>query len=275
MKLKKQIFVLGFLVLLLTIVIGVLLISINRSKENKIEQNAEKVTEDTKSKDEPVDADGATLENEEMRTSLLKKAEKIAAGYDYDGAIQLLKSNTGYDKYQDIVTAVNKYEEMKTKLVKADVTQIPHIFFHPLIYDTDAAFKNNNDSTSVESLNTAMTTVNEFNEILEQLYKNDYVLVRLHDAAKVVKGKGGKKILKEGEILLPKGKKPIIISEDDVNYYEKWKYKGVASRLIIDANGKPSCEVDLPGDKTITGDYDVAPLLERFIEKHPDFSLKL
>ncbi len=216
----------------------------------------------------------STLDREETRTALVEKANDLADGHDIDGAIQLIKNTVGYEKYNDCKDMISRLEKEKGRLVPADVLQIPHIFFHPLIYDTDLAFKNNKDSSSVESLNTAMTTVDEFNEILNQLYKNKYVLVSIHDAAEVITMKNGKKKLKNGKIMLPPGMKPIIISQDDVSYYEKWNGKGIANRIVMDKNGKPTCEVDLADGSTITGDYDLAPLLERFIEKHPDFSYR-
>ena len=41
---------------------------------------------------------------------------------------------------------------------------------------------------------------------------------------------------------------------------------------MLDANGEPTCEyVDASG-QTLTGDYDLVPILNSFIAEHPDFS---
>jgi hypothetical protein len=47
---------------------------------------------------------------------------------------------------------------------------------------------------------------------------------------------------------------------------------GFAHRIIIGDDGYPTCEyMDKDGNVT-TGDYDLVPLLEKFIQEHPDFS---
>ena len=86
-------------------------------------------------------------------------------------------------------------------------------------------------------------------------------------------------------IYLPQGKKPIMLTETMVNYYTYMTDSnkdgvpdsggaGFASRLVLDANGDIKAEmVDLNG-QTVTGDYDLVPILESFIKKHPDFSYR-
>jgi hypothetical protein len=78
------------------------------------------------------------------------------------------------------------------------------------------------------------------------------------------------------------------MSQDDVNYYgymignasgvdetpifANTKGDGFASRIVIDENGFPTCEyMDAQGNVT-TGEYDIVPILENFIQEHPDFS---
>lgn len=141
-------------------------------------------------------------------------------------------------------------------------TQTPHIFFHSLIVDPSLAFDHDGED---DGYNIYMTTVKEFEEILRQLYENDYVLVREHDiAAETENG------FEPGEIWLPEGKKPVIISQDDVNYYDYMQGDGFATRLVLQ-NGKVVCEYGDKG-KIRTGAYDLIPILDEFVEEHPDFS---
>lgn len=44
--------------------------------------------------------------------------------------------------------------------------------------------------------------------------------------------------------------------------------------MVLDEEGKPSCEYITPEGKTVTGSYDCVPLLDDFLEEHPDFSYK-
>ena len=74
--------------------------------------------------------------------------------------------------------------------------------------------------------------------------------------------------------MLPPGKQAFVMSQDDVCYYEYMEGDGFASRLVIGEDGKPTCEMDLDDGTTVTGSYDLIPLLEDFIQEHPDFSYK-
>ena len=118
--------------------------------------------------------------------------------------------------------------------------------------------------------NCAMTTTTEFTNMMQQMYDKGYVLVSMHDMATV--NSDGK--MTQGKIMLPKGKIPFVLSVDDVNYYRKWYKKGIADKLIVGEDGLVTCEATKADGSKITGAFDVAPLLDEFIAKHPDFSYK-
>ena len=44
--------------------------------------------------------------------------------------------------------------------------------------------------------------------------------------------------MKYKDIHLPKGKKPLVLSEDDVSYYEYMDGDGFATKLLLDEDGK-------------------------------------
>lgn len=211
------------------------------------------------------------LKKDDSRKALLKQAEELTTGYDYDGAISLLKQNEGYEKFDDILAAINQYEDAQTKLVEWDINDTTHIFFHSLIVDTKKAFDKDERENGYDMY---MTTISEFNKMMESMYKRGYVLVTPYQMSKREKNKRGKEEMVEQSILLPKGKKAFVLSVDDVSYYQYMNGDGFASRLIIDENGDIKNEMDMEDGSTQIGDFDVAPLLERFLEKHPDFSYK-
>ncbi len=197
----------------------------------------------------------------------LTRAELLMRSYDYDAALELI---SGIDTPEAAALTSRINEEKKT-LSSADVYAIPHIFFHSLIADTSKAF---DGDTREAGYNQVMTTVDEFNKIMQQMYERGYVLVSLHDVAVKKTAEDGGVRFVPGEIMLPPGKRPFVLSVDDVCYYEYMEGDGFANRIVIDENGKPTCEMKLSDGSTVTGDFDVAPLLERFIEKHPDFSYR-
>ena len=92
-----------------------------------------------------------------------------------------------------------------------------HVFFHSLIIDTSKAF---DGDSRVKGYNQVMTTKDEFMKILQSMYDRGFVLVRLHDVAYETTGEDGNPHFVEGNIMLPPGKQPFVMSQDDVCYYE-------------------------------------------------------
>ncbi len=202
---------------------------------------------------------------------LLAQADLLAAGYDYDRAIEVLQSDPSLASDPDIMAAIAGYEATKATLVKASVSKITHVFFHSLVADNAKAFDGDEDEPGY---NQVMTTIGEFNKILNTMYEKGYVLVRLHDMAYETTDENGKTVMKPGTIMLPEGKIPFVMSQDDLCYYPYMDGDGFATRIVIGEDGYPTCEMKMDDGSTATGDYDLVPILERFIQEHPDFSYK-
>lgn len=202
---------------------------------------------------------------------LIAKADRLAAGYDYDAAIALVEGNEQAAADPRGQEAVKGYQATKETLVAADPQQITHVFFHTLIMDTAKAFDGDADS---KGYNSVMTTKDEFIRILNEMYKRGYVLVRLHDVAYEEPDENGNPRFVYGKIMLPEGKKPFVMSQDDVCYYDYMQDDGFATRMVIGEDGKPTCEMTLDDGTVTTGSYDLVPLLEDFIQEHPDFSYR-
>ncbi len=133
---------------------------------------------------------------------------------------------------------------------------VPHLFFHPLITDP-GAFKLRGIGPGFLDY---FVTVGEFDRILIELYGRGFVLVDLHQA--ITPG-----------LTLPVGKRPLVISIDDLNYYPYMRSAGLPSRLVL--------ERAADGTETVTAQYgdgrtdrraDVVPILDDFVAAHPDFS---
>ena len=221
----------------------------------------------------------------EQIESLIAQADKLAAGYDYTGAIALLQSFSGYEAQTALTDKIARYTEEDSKLEPyADMDNITHLFFHSLIADPSRAFDGDKEQ---DGYNLFMVTIAEFLKIMQSMYDRGYVLVSPYDIAYEVSDDSGTRFV-YGNIRLPEGKKPFLISQDDVNYYgymigtgngidetpvfADTNGDGFASRIVIGEDGYPTCEyMDKDGNVT-TGDYDLVPVLERFIQEHPDFS---
>ncbi len=215
----------------------------------------------------------------------LSEAEKLAAGYDYKGAIALLEGLENFDTISEVTNTIDKYKEADKKLVSyTDLDNITHLFFHSLIAEPERAFDGDREQ---DGFNLYMVTVKEFKAILQSMHDRGFVLVSPYDIAYEVVDDNGARFV-YGDIRLPEGKTPFLMSQDDVNYYgymigsgsgvdetpifASSDGDGFASRLVIGEDGYPTCEyMDINGNITY-GDYDLVPVLERFIQEHPDFS---
>ena len=198
---------------------------------------------------------------------ILDQANLLAAQYDYDSAIQLLKSSSGYEKNTEFQNAVKGFEETKATCQSWPLEKVTHVFYHTLIKDTSKAFDGDYKEADY---NQVMTTIDEFNKITQIMYDKGYVMVSIYDMAKV--NEDG--TMTPGEILLPPGKIPFVLSQDDVCYYHYMDGDGYASKLIVDDEGKIRNEY-IEDDGTVSvGDYDMVPLIDRFVEQHPDFSYR-
>ena len=231
----------------------------NTPLETEEEQNAE-TDEDGNDTQEITDE-----QSEEEVASPLEQASLMAAQYDYDEAIELLKSQPAYDSNTDMQNAVSEYENTKAACTEYPLEQITHVFFHTLIKDTSKAFDGDTDS---DGYNQYMTTIDEFNKIIQSMYDKGYVMVSPHDMATV--NEDG--TMSRGSIMLPPGKIPFVLSQDDVSYYHYMDGDGFASKLVVDENGDVKNEYIEDDGSVSTGDYDMVPLIDTFVKEHPDFS---
>jgi len=248
----------------------------NIGTENNDAGKAGEGNTDTQNTDIGAETEGKTgpdANNVDEPGSVAEAAGLKAAMYDYDGAIELLKAEAGYEEDTKAKALVAEYEAEKAKLVKwPDNTKISHIFVHSLIVDTSRAF--GKQSSQPLGYNKYMTTVEEFNRIIESMYAKGYVLVSVHDIAELVTDEAGNKKLVQKDIMLPPGKEPFVLSQDDVNYYAYMDNDGFADRLVVGPDGIPTCQyTDIDGNVSY-GEYDVVPIIDRFIKEHPDFSYR-
>ena len=197
--------------------------------------------------------------------AMLAQAELLAVQYDYQAAIDLLKSQPDFNTNTEFQNLAAKYQTQKDNCKAYPLDNITHVFFHTLIKDTSKAFDGDENEAGY---NQVMTTISEFNSIIEQMYARGYVMVSLHDMCDVHEdGSVGPK-----EIRLPEGKIPFVLSQDDVSYYHYMVGDGFASKLIVDESGKVK-NTYIEDDGTVsTGDYDMVPLIDTFVEAHPDFA---
>ncbi len=243
-------------------------------------EDAGQNTDDKADSDGNAQADEPSVQKEEKATekvteapalpaagSVTAEADRMAAQYDYDGAINLLKSQETYSSDPSMQEKVTEYETAKAACVEISPDTVSHVFVHSLIVDPSRAFDGQDNQ---QGYNLNMVTLEEFKKIIQSMYDNGYVLVSLHDMGEI--DENGK--MQRKSIYLPEGKKPVIFSQDDVSYYHSYANDGFADRLIVDENGEVKNEYTDTAGNTTVGDYDMVPVLDTFIKEHPDFSYR-
>ena len=147
---------------------------------------------------------------------------------------------------------------------------VEHLFFHPVIAYPELAF---DGDAQANGLDDYMVTVDEFNKILDSLYEKDYILVDIGDVWSETTGEDGAPKMVRNTLYIPEGKKPMVFSYDDTNYYPYMLENGFAYKLILGEDGKIwSWGLDPQGQEVTSRDLDAIPALDKFVEEHPDFS---
>lgn len=281
---KMQIFKEAYLptiILAVTIVLVLVFIiggTINRHKpdENLPDETTTATTEPSTTED----PQQALWEKEAVQ--LIIEADGLAKAYDYEGAIAVLDRFSGdASQFPALQEARENYASILANMVAWSAADVPNLSFHILIADPARAFV---DKTWGSSYKKNFVTITEFEAILQQLYDNGYVLVRLSDFyGTEYNATSGREIFVEKQLMLPEGKKPVMITETNANYYT----------YMIDSNddGKPDAGADgfasrlcwdgdfynelVNADGSISyGAFDLVPILENFITTHPEFSYK-
>lgn len=231
---------------------------------NQYENNEPVETPKMKAERERQESEAAL---EQEKVSALEEAEALALNYYYDEAISLLEGTEVLKNDERASEAIAQYQNKISSLYEYD-GDIGHLCFTNLVVDTDRAF--DNDAYS-QIYHDTMITLAEFENILNSLYESGYVLIDIHSLAEETQG--SKDILMSGKNpVLPQGKKPFILSVENLTYSDVATGDGVATKLAFDANGEVGAVyTDAEGHELI-GAYDVVPVLEQFIQEHPDFS---
>lgn len=257
------------LILVLTFVVGSLSNLIEQRQIDK--QNQQSQLDASISQAEQIAAQGEQI---------VEEAERLAAGYNYDLAIEKLESIGDLTQHPEVAAKRAEFENARSALVEyKDPTLIPNLSFHVLIEDMARAKQ---DAELGGSYNKNFVTTGEFSKILTHLYNNGFVLVDFNSFVAANTDLDGNERFMVKSIWLPADKQPVMITETMVNYFEYMvdsdndhlpdaKGDGFANKLVLNANGDIKAEYIDASGQTLVGNYDLVPILEDFIAQHPDF----
>jgi hypothetical protein len=264
--------ILLLILIILLIVVSTAAVKVFSGKDHKKADNTSNTAPQTESSTEQATEDPAAA-----LTAKIEAANRLAMSYDYDGALDLLKSDPSYESNLELLDAIRDIESQKAACVPVDVNTVPHIFYHSLVNEPGLAFSAQTMGTqgAADGMNAWMTTVDEFDKITQKLYENGYVYVRLRDLVVESRDENGVVTFSPNQnLLLPPEKKAIVLSVDDLSYYHSYAPASYPEKLVLDENGKVKCQYITPDGTEKIGDFDVVPRLNTFLEEHPDGAYK-
>ena len=165
---------------------------------------------------------------------------------------EMIKSN--------LLTATSHTSEVKEYRGKIEC-----ICVRSLIADSDVAFSGRYHSTNTN----LHLTIKEFEKILENLYERGYVLVDVEDLI----DQSDPTFLLERNLKVPKGKKPLIVVIEDLQYGVADYRCGTCRRLVLNDENQVCGEYqNNAGETVVSRTAEAIGLLDVFVEKHPDFT---
>ena len=219
---------------------------------------------------------GTTDENAESPSSPTGEAAPGTSAGEPENApdseetpkIEVIKEPEPYDIYDPTVMPEGGTRDGVTYVAYNGVVE--HLFFHPVIAYPEQAFDGDHMSDGYDDW---MVTVGEYNKILQSVYEKGFVLVDIMDCWSESTDESGQPRMVKNTLYLPEGKKPLIISYDDVNYNLYTLGDGFTYKLIFGQDGKLwSWGLDPQGNEVVSRDLDAITILDKFVEEHPDFS---
>lgn len=278
---KKRIQMAVLAVVALVIIVGAIIgLRVILEKKGYIGENGDSVetggkpVDDPSKSDEDDEAEKAAQEAAKKRQETMDQADYLAATYDYDSAVALIQTLEGYETDTELQQKITAYEATKAACEPVNMQEVTHVFYHSLVVDPERCFANQDTNPQAVGNNQWMTTISEFQKITQEMYDRGYVIVSIHDLYNVTTDENGATVYEPATILLPAGKKAYVLSQDDLCYYHSYDNYGYAAKMIVGEDGKPTCEYIQADGTTVTGAYDVVPLLDQFIEEHPDASYR-
>ncbi len=192
----------------------------------------------------------------EQIESLMDRNKFISAERQMD---QLLRF------FPDDTEIIALYEEIRQQ-VPTDLVQysgnLEHITLRPLIVNTAVGL---GDTAVAQTADSTMLTSYEFTQILESLYRANFVLI---DIEMLLNEQGVFQ-----PIMLPSGKRPLLLTLEGFNYYPARRLSGNLDNLVIDDQGRVSGEfTNASGQKQILHESEAIGILDAFVDVHPDFS---
>ncbi len=200
-----------------------------------------------------------------MYQPMMNKADHMLANFQYYSAEELLSDLARIFPEDQIIKSDLYIATSNTSYVEKYTGQVEVLCVKPLIADVKVAFELN----YLASTESYYITTKEFRKILESLYEKNYCLI---DPVTRV-DTSNSDFLNLQDIMIPKGKKPLVIILEDFCYTPSRSSYGMCQRLVLNDLGQVCGEyIGANGQTVVSRTGEAIGILDAFVEEHPDFS---
>lgn len=283
---KKKIFSTGIIIIVVVIILGGIgLLAYNKLTETQETKIAEATAEAeiyladgdyydaVCTYDRSMKYDRNNTLAELRKSAFIALADQLMDGayayiheYNYIDAVQYLSAGAELDQgdYPEFSALYQACVNFQNYVVYDGAVE--HIFFHPVIAYPEKAFTGD-DMQGI--MNDYYVTADEFTNIMQRFYEDGYILIDIH----LLYGVDDNGNVYEKELYLPEGKKPLVLSVDDLNYYDYMNQYGMVTGMEVGADGKTIVSFTETEEGRIFSDNnDIVPIMDKMIKEHPDFS---
>lgn len=200
-----------------------------------------------------------------MYRPMMEKADHMLSNFQYYSAEELLSDLARIFPEDQIIQSNLFVATSNTSPVVNYKGVVEVLCVKPLIADTKVAFEIN----YVASTDSYYLTTSEFRAILESLYAKNYCLIDPSEMADLE----NPDFLNVRDVVIPEGKKPLVIVLEDLSYTPAESQVGICQRLVLNDMGQVCGEyVGSSGQVVVSRNSEAIGILDAFIEQHPDFS---
>lgn len=195
--------------------------------------------------------------------NLIALSDELMEEERYYTALKLIdRMHSVFPDREELKTRLRDLNQLVPQRLDKWIDMVPVLAVRPLIAREDEAFLKGKNTLHAKN---NLLTCKEFRRFLEELYKNDYVLIR----ASVFENYPER----NPEIVVPRGKKPVILLMEHAAYTTLNQANGTVQRLIYDAETDTfNGFYQAMNRDVIAPDNNLFGILEQFIDEHPDFS---
>ena len=212
---------------------------------------------------------GANLEN--IKSGITEAVTEFMVRYDIADGKNYLEGlrGLGVDSHVDKEAArLEDYRKFQEEgLVKVNMLEtLENIYTHCLIAFPEINFAS---KSSYSACGPDCLTPYEFKYLLQSLYDRGYIIIDANIAY------NEEKDAPNYTIMLPEGKKPLILTFDDVTYDSRKMGKGMVDKLIVDEDGYICTYTKhKDGTEVVSYDNELFPIINAFVREHPDFTFR-